>query len=77
MGKTSKPLSILVEHSLGKTKEIEDLKEKGHNIVTVQEHQYDLVLGPHCWRMTHELLPYLETAIKRARVERYGGKDDS
>ena len=72
MGKTPKPLTILVHPSLRHTPEIEALVAKGHDIAEgCPLETYDLVFGPNCWRMLPELLPYLDLAIKGARGVRY------
>ena len=77
MGKTSKPLVILVAVGWEKRPEVEALREKGHRVEMVSWPglgEPDLILHPaaHAWDET--MWPYLEVALKRARVRRYGGK---
>ena len=36
---------------------------------------YDLVLGPNCWRMNGVLMHHLDVAIRAARLLRYPAKD--
>lgn len=55
------------------------LEEKGHEIDVAQGGkmfnplEYDLVLGPNCWRMDATLLKYVDMAVKAAREVKYGG----
>lgn len=80
MGKTPKPLTILVHSDLFDTPEVQALAAKGHNIIQIAPPESlanaDLVIGPNCWRMTSELLPYLDLAIKGARGVKYPRKTD-
>lgn len=79
MGKSPKPLSILVHPELADTPEIRELSEKGHVIVVATHaltvglalHDFDIILGPNCWRMDKDLLKYLDVAIKSARGIKY------
>lgn len=83
MGRTPKPLAILVHPALADKPEVKALADKGHQIVTgrsrdycpschhVGLEEYDLVLGPNCWRMDESMLDYLELAIKGARIVKY------
>lgn len=85
MGKTPKPLTILVHPSLANSPEILELAAKGHEIHTepsmsmIAQHwqDYDLVLGPTCWRMDASMLAYLDLAIKGARTVKYPKKERS
>lgn len=49
--------------------ELTVLESRGHTIRRVGS-DADLVLGPTCWRMTEELKPYLDAAVKAARKAR-------
>jgi hypothetical protein len=75
MGKTQKPLTILVHPSLVETPEFRTLAAQGHTITSdlylESAWDADIVFGPNCWRMTPELLPYLDLAIKGARGVKY------
>ena len=77
MGKTSKPLTILVHPSLQMGPGIVELAAKGHTIYSMDHDGYevaadcDLILGPNCWRMPTHLLKYLDIAIAGARKIRY------
>lgn len=77
MGKTPKPLRILVLHGLGLWPEWDPLKAQGHDVVFGSDGpawDYDLIVGPQAWHMTEKHKPYLEDAIKAARQVRYGKK---
>lgn len=81
MGKTPKPLAILVRPDIAEWPEIEALRAQGHRVHVMglggDERDYDLILAPNAWRMTKDLRPYLDLAIKAARKQRYGkGTDD-
>lgn len=80
MGKTPKPLTILVlSHEMVEWEEIKVLQEKGHTVGTLLDVKLghtafenpDLVLGPTCWRMTPQHRKYLLLAIAVARKQRY------
>lgn len=81
MGKTQKPLTILVADELFDTPEVRTLADKGHSVSRLSEVGHpssdadtetaDLMLGPKCWRITPELLPYLDLAIKSTRGVKY------
>ena len=76
MGKTSKPLNLLIDPSLAATQQVADLVAKGHSISLMNSGtaEYDLILGPNCWRMLPELLDYMDEAVKGARDVRYPTK---
>jgi hypothetical protein len=65
-GKTTKPITILVHPDLAD--EFVGEQQVGH-IVTIGDKmsQYDMIVGPNCWRMTKELLKHKDIAIKAAR----------
>ena len=79
LGKTPKPLSILLHPTLESWPEFQDFKAQGHKVVTVQDlhlanvvlGEMDLVLGPTCWRMDAQHRKYLPVAIAAARKVRY------
>ena len=67
MGKTNRPLRILVLPDLAAHPRIVELAEKGHT-VTPLEVEADVILGGRCWRMTPELADrYLDVALKEIR----------
>ena len=75
----SRPLKILVTtKSLFFSDEIKALNGKGHNVQPLVDEnglwpeQYDVILGETCHKMTPELLPYLDEAVKTARKRKYG-----
>lgn len=70
MGKTSKPLKILIHPSL-KWEELQKLQDQNHDVQFL-EVDADLILGPNCWKMNQMLRQYLPLAIKAAREQRYG-----
>lgn len=88
MGRTSKPLRILVGDCLADTAEIRELGEKGHVLFRMRDvvmpdpcvkdgielSDFDLILSPNAWRMTPELIQFLDVAVKAARKEKYGGR---
>ena len=78
MGKTPKPLKILVHLSMLDWPEVQALVDQGHTIDThpgtLSLHDWDLILGPNCWRMDDNLRPFLPLAIKEARARAYPSK---
>jgi hypothetical protein len=85
MGKTPKPLRIAVHPTLVDLPEVQALVAKGHQVYSLAQYNrgndnplnlpdVDLILGPNCWRMEPELLPYLDLAIKGARGVKYPAK---
>ena len=86
MGKTSKPLSILIHPSLDGP-DFDKLREQGHLVDVMGsaytngkvEHSldYDLILSPTAWRMLPELLKYLPITLKAARKVKYGKHDET
>ena len=73
MGKTPKPLTILVYPGLMEWAEIIALQEQGHKICKGQYmDDYDVILAPNAWRMTEDLRPDLDLAVKAARKAKYG-----
>lgn len=80
MGKTAKPLSILVmDDTLYGSNEIQALQTKGHTIHpgSAAGNAYDVIIGPQCWRVEHglgDLEVLLEMVLKGVRAKRYGTK---
>lgn len=74
MGKSPKPLRIAVDNSLRQAPEVLALAAKGHEIVPADHQAFDIVIGPRCWRMTPELMDYLDLAVKAAWEIKYPGK---
>lgn len=68
-------LSLLVHPALLGT-ETQALAQKGHRVepmdgqMTLALIDYDLILGPNCWRIMPKLLKYLELAVKEARKQK-------
>ena len=72
MGKSPKPLRIVVDATLATWDEFEKLKTQGHEIVVAGEDQLaDLVLAPTAWRMDAGHRKYLSLAIAAGRKRRY------
>ena len=77
MGKSSKPLSILVtDYDLFMSPEMEDMKAKGHTVVylSVEERAYDVIIGRKCWRiLPHmgKLKAYLAMMLAGVRSVKY------
>ena len=76
MGRTPKPLTLLVHPSLMKTAEVVELAAKGHTIEAGDSPEfslddYDIVLSPNAWKMDARLIKYLDLAVKAARTIKY------
>jgi len=79
VGKTPKPLRILVHPDLFGWPEIRALVAQGHHCVPLdgagghafEVQEADVILAPNAWRMTDDLREYLPLAIKAARKQRY------
>lgn len=68
MGKTSKPLTILLHPQLAEY--FKEEEEAGHTIVTTLDgtlETVDMAIGPNCWMMTPELIKHKPVAIKAGR----------
>ena len=76
MARTSKPLVLLVHSTLLETDKVKELQQKGHEVVVMSEviENFDLILGPTCWRMYPKLEKYIDMAVKAARLVRYPKK---
>ena len=74
MGKTNRPLNILILSSLAEMTWIEELRVEGHNVVCGAM-DYDLVLGPQCARFVPGMEKYLDSFIKGARAVKFGKKE--
>jgi len=64
------PLRLLLV-GLEKGPELLALEAQGHLVHTVADlplEEYDLILGPRCWRILPEHLKFLPLAIKEARA---------
>lgn len=79
MGRTSKPLTLLVSDELADSEPVQKMVEQGHTIDRMDRAvwTYDLILGPNCQFMTLAHLRYLPDALKRARALRYGENTSS
>ena len=72
MGKTPKPLRIVVDSTIATWDEFAALKAQGHEIIVTGENQLaDLVLAPTAWRMDTQHRKYLTLAIAAGRKLRY------
>lgn len=82
MGKTSKPLTIIVVGEPTSWFEWEKLEAQGHEIIKVDPGKIyadlepkltkaDIIMGPTAWRMDGDLRKYLPLALKEARMIRY------
>ena len=83
MGRTPKPLKILVHPALAAWPEWEALRAQGHPVTVLVGPQgpqdgnegpldgYDVIFGPTCWRMEPGLRGYLDTAIQNVRRGKY------
>ena len=79
MGKTPKPLRILVDDRLH-WKELDDLLMQGHEITKtrfiIEGEEADIVLAPNAWSMDEAHRKYLPLAIREARKRRYPKETD-
>lgn len=80
MGKTPKPLSLLVDPSLEPLEGFQALRDKGHWITSAPVSregnpcsvwEFDAVVGPTSWRMTRELMKHLDPMLKGLRASKY------
>jgi hypothetical protein len=71
MGKTSKPLKILVGKEIWNWPEIQKLKEQGHDIKLGDLDRFDLVWAANARNMNEQLKKYLPIAMQDARKRRY------
>ena len=87
MGKTPKPLNILVHPSLLPWPEMDALKEQGHTVHTMDSGDsmfsakviaglcgYDILFAPNAWYMTKDHKTYLKVAMVLARKLKYPPK---
>ena len=76
MGKTPKPLKILVAWEMRDEPWVQDLRAKGHEVehALSDAFNYDLILAPQACRWLPGMEFYLDEAIKRARKIKYPGK---
>ena len=73
MGKTSKPITILVlDSDLYQSPEVQELIAKGHEVIYDTAPKFDLILGRKAWYLDKQHLKYLEkVAIPAARERVY------
>lgn len=82
MGKTAKPVTILVmDETLFQTAEVQALKAKGHRVLEAYEKwtvpEIDVIIGPQCWRIEPglgDLEVLLEMVLKGVRAKKRGTK---
>lgn len=55
MGKSSKPLRILVDVSLDQT-QFDLWREQGHTVDVIDCTHVDAIVGPKCWRLLPSML---------------------
>lgn len=80
MARGTRLLRILVHPTLYDLESIQALRDKGHTVESMTStspsavlvSEYDLVLGPNCWRMTTTLAKHVNLAVKSSRMEKYG-----
>jgi hypothetical protein len=70
MGRSPKPLTILIYGSVYDWEEIRALEAQGHT-VKWDNSEYDVILGSSCWLMDEQHRKYLPLAISEARRRRY------
>lgn len=80
MAKTNRPLTVLVHPSLLKTPAVVELIAKGNDVQTMEwttsPLNYDLIIGPNCWRTVPGMEDMLDIAVKAARKQKYGKKGE-
>ena len=74
MGKTSKPLVIVVAPEIAGWEEWQELREKGHKVHIDDVDEVDLFFGPRMWHMTEQHRRYLDVALKNARARKNKGE---
>jgi len=71
MGKTPRPIRILIHPSMDNWEIFKDLKAQGHQVHTIPEEgdpwSYDTIMGPSAWRMDEALALEAPRAIKSSR----------
>ena len=73
MGKTSKPLHIIVtDKAMEVWPEVLKLGQQGHHVHYFEGERLDLIIGPNAWQMDEELRKYLPLAVKAARARKAG-----
>lgn len=78
MGKTPKPLTILLHPDLQDWEEFKFLRDQGHIIeVGTGFEQPDIILGPNAHWMDEELRHHLDLTIKSAQRRKYGKEKHS
>ena len=77
MAKSSKPLNYLVDQSLLNTPEIQERIRKGHKVDSMGPgfDEYDIILGPQCYRINAETVKLVDFAEKSKRAEKYPAKE--
>lgn len=71
MGRTPKPLTMVVDRRIADWPEIIKLQEQGHTIIVWDYIDIDMVLGPLSHRMDESIRKWLPEAIKAIRLRRY------
>ena len=71
MGRSPKPLTIIIESPLNEWPEIQALAEQGHTIIHRTQDSVDVILGPHAHFMDEQHRKYLDLALAEARRRRY------
>ena len=78
MGKSTKPLSILiVDRTLMNSEAVKtELIDKGHDVqyLNLEGFEYDVIIGPVCWRIIPtlgKLSSYLKLMLAGVRAIRY------
>lgn len=76
MGKTNRPMKIVVHPDFLEHSAIRDLINKGNEIIPFPSDlvDADIIIGPNAWRVTSELEFLIPMAIKAARKVKYGNK---
>lgn len=76
MAKNSKPLTYLIDKSLLDTPEMQERIRKGHTVrvMGAELQEYDIILGPQCYRINTETVKLVDFAEKSKRAEKYPAK---
>lgn len=77
MSKTSRQLKVLTHVSLWDTPAVQDLVKKDNLVHSMGAdyptgNDYDLIIGPNCWRIVPGMEGQIDVAVKAARKQKYG-----
>lgn len=78
MGKSPKPLSILIHPDIAEWECWQGFRDQGYTIEVMENPKaYDLIMGPNAWQMREGLNKYVKIAIEEGRKVRYPNRKGS